>query len=256
MNESTALAIRPVTPNTWQMIEAIAPSMHACRFYGVASTAQAAAIMLKGHELGLGLGAAFEFIQVVQSKPTLIPRGALAMVLSSGQLAGMKLDEKNDAKGNPYSCTCSMSRKGGFEYSATFTMDDAKRAGLVKDGSGWQSYPQNMLKWRAIGFCIDILFSDVTGGMKRADEFGADVDSAGNVIEGNWKDVSPVSVASTETAAPAVVVEPAQPTGPTLDDLVAKFGPEAVMQAAGNRIPATSEEVAAVAAALGREGNE
>lgn len=245
MNESTALTVRNITPGIWEMIDKIAPTMHQSRLFGVTAPQQAAAIMLKGYELGLGLAASFELIQVIQGKPTLSPRGALALIHQSGQLAGMKIEDREHA------CSVWMKRSNGFEYVLTYTLEDARRAGLVKDDSGWAKYESNMLRWRAIGFVADVVFPDVLGGMKRADEFGAIVDTDGNVIEGSWAEVSSVS-ATPVAEAPAART----PTTPTLDDLVQQYGAEAVMVAAEGRIPATAEEIAAVATKLGSEGNE
>jgi hypothetical protein len=47
--------------------------MHQARLFGVNNAEQAMAIMLKGYELGLGLTASFEFVQVVQGRPALSP---------------------------------------------------------------------------------------------------------------------------------------------------------------------------------------
>lgn len=164
-----------LTPAIWERITTIAPIMHASRLFGVNSPEQAAAIMSKGYELGLPLTAAFEFISVIQGRPTLSPRGALALVQASGLLTDMQVDDLPDR------CMVTMAR-GALTYTVTWTLADAKRAGLVKSGGAWETYPANMLRWRAIGFCIDVMFSDIAGGLKRADEFGAPIDDAGNVI--------------------------------------------------------------------------
>jgi hypothetical protein len=242
VSDTRAVVLRqPLTPAAWDIIRAVSPVMYTSRFFGVASPEQAMAISLKGHELGLGIGASFEFIVPVMGKPTLSPRGALAIVMASGLLIGFKLILLE----NPIGYQVWMKRSNGLEHEETFTLDDAKRAGLVKKDGAWEAYPKNMAKWRAIGFCIDVLFSDVVGGMKRADEFGAAVDTAGNVVEGEWQVASATSAqpeqapASTQ-AAPSI----------SLDDLVARHGAEVVMSAAGGRIPATMDEVASVAARL------
>jgi len=227
---STELAVRQLTPTVWQTIQAVAPSMHQSRLFGVTNPEQACVIMLKGFELGLGLAASFEFVQVVMGKPALSPKGALALIHRSGELAGMKIEDKPD------SCTVTMKRKGGFEYTLTYTLEDAKRAGLVKPGSAWEAYGPNMLRWRCIGFVADVVFPDILGGLKRADEFGAAIDVAGNVVEGEWTVPEPP--------------EPPKYTGPTLDQLVERYGADQVLAAAGGKIPGTSEEVAAVAATL------
>ena len=174
--------------SVFDTIMSLAPVMHRARLFGTNSEEQAAAIMLKGHEIGLGLAQSFEFVQVIQGKPSLIPRGALALVHMSGELEDFKIIEKNDDKGNPFSCTVK-GRRGSFSYETTFTMDDARRAGLTKKDGAYDKYPANMVKWRAIGFWIDVVFPDTQGGMKRADEFGAWVDERGEIIDA---EVTPV----------------------------------------------------------------
>ena len=155
-NQSRALTVaHPLTPQTWQMIEAVAPAMHAARFFGVSNPEQAAAIMLKGYELGLGLAASFDLIQVIQGRPALSPRGALALIHGSPLCACVEIVDELGA------CTVTMERTNGFSYTLTWTLDDAKQAGLVKAGGGWEKYPANMLRWRAVGFCADVVLQQV-----------------------------------------------------------------------------------------------
>jgi hypothetical protein len=245
--ESNALTIyRPLTPDTWTMIQQIAPAMHSARLFGVASPEQAMAIMLKGHELGLGLASSFEFIQVVEGKPTISPRGALAMIMQSPLCAGVKIEDIQDDNGDPVACRVWMKRTNGMEYTVTWTMADAQRAGIIKSKGAWETYPANMLRWRAVGYCADIVFPDLIGGLKRADEFGADLTIQGDVIEGSWRD-APAPAKAAPVKSPAVIVEPA---GVTLPDLVARFGAEKIMAANGGAIPGTDEEIAKVAEVL------
>jgi hypothetical protein len=241
MTEQTALAIRqPLTPAVWEMITTVAPAMHRSRLFGVASPEQAAAVMLAGHELGLPLVASFEFIHVVQGKPSVSPRGALALLHGHPECAGIKIEDVTDDKGNAQACRVWMKRRNGFEYTITFSMDDAKRAGVVKADSGWSKYPSNMLRWRAIGFCADVVFPDVLGGLKRADEYGADLTPDGDVIEGTW-----------QTAE-----EPVEDSAPVLlQQLVDIYGAEAVLDAGGGTLPSTLDEVKDVAVRL-MEGDE
>ena len=186
MEESKALvASTPLTVQAWSLIQDVAPAMFASKFFGVLSNEQAMAIMVKGYELGLSLGASFEFIHVIQGKPGLSPRGMLALIQQHPAFAGMTIEDK------PESCRVTMRRKNGFEYTAEFSMDDAKRAGLVKPGGGWEKYPANMLRWRAVGFCADVVFPDVLGGMKRTDELGADLTAEGETIEAEYTIQSP-----------------------------------------------------------------
>lgn len=249
MNESNALVVRqPLTPQVWEMIAAVGPAMYKSRLFGVSSPEAAMAIMLKGHELGLGLTASFEFVQVVEGKPALSPRGALAIIQSSPLCAGLRIEDIKDEQGRPQACRVWMKRTNGFEYTVEWSMAEAVTAGVVKPNSGWANYPANMLRWRAVGFCADVVFPDVIGGMKRADELGADLTPNGDVIEGSWRAVesAPVATTATAPAAPATAAAPEQ----TLTMLVEQFGAEAVMAANEGRIPGTDAEVAAVARVL------
>lgn len=233
---------REMDLTTWQIITAIAPTIHKSHLFPVASVEAAAVIMLKGHELGLGLTAAFEFIHIIQGRPSLSSRGALALALQSGELLDMKVEEKHD-NGRINACRVWMKRRGGIEYETEFSLADADRAGLIKAGSPWHTYPRYMLKWRAIGAALDVLMPDVIGGLKRAEEFGATINEAGDVI-----DVSNLSNLSNviEMIEPERLPSPIDRTGLSLDNLVEEYGADAVMEAAGGRIPATAEEVAEV----------
>lgn len=224
---TTALARREVTPDTWKMIQAVTPTIYKARLFGVGSEEQAAAIMLKGHELGLSLTSSFEFIHIIEGKPSINPRGMLALIYQCGELEGIRIED--DGK----TCKVWMKRRSGVEYTATFSDDDAKRAGLVKDKSGWEKYPKQMRQWRAVGFCADVVFPDILS-MKRADEYGADLTPEGDVIEGSWM-VAPV----------AAVDKPAPQPDPTklLNELVHTHGAEAVMAANGGKIPSTLAEM-------------
>jgi hypothetical protein len=249
MTETRAVSLyQPITVQTWDMVRSIAPSMWQSRLFGVGNAEQAQAIMLKGHELGLGLMASFEFVQVVEGKPALSPRGCLALIHSAKDLVEIKI-KTSDAE----SCTVWMKRKDtGFEFERTWTMADAQRAGVVKPNSGWEKYPANMLLWRCVGFVADVVCPDLIGGLKRADELGADLDAAGNVVEGSWNEVAPQQSAAAQSAPPepAITVSPAV----TLDDLVARYGAEAVVVANEGRIPGTVEECQAVAERLAQNG--
>ena len=52
----------------------------------------------------------------------------------------------------------------------TFTLEDAKRAGLVKDGSGWQKYPARMLWARASSLVVKDYAPAVALGLVTEDE--------------------------------------------------------------------------------------
>jgi hypothetical protein len=231
--QGTYLAKRePLSPQKWEMIKAVAAEIHASRMFGTSNIAQAAAIMLKGSELGFELASSFEFIQTVQGKPALKPQGHLALILNSPLLKDIKIEEK------PGSCTVTMERVGGFKHTITFTMNDAQKAGVVKPDSGWEHYPANMLRWRAIGYCADVVFPDLGGGMRRTEELGAEIAPDGDSTPSPWVVESPATELPVTNAYT------------TVTQLLETWTADQVMGANDGRIPATAEECLKVAEVL------
>lgn len=243
---TNAVAIRKdLNVAKWELINQIAPAAHASRLFGVTSPAAAMMIMAKGAELGLPLTASFDLIHVIDGKPGLSPRGALAILHSSPEIKRIEIHELADEKGNYLGHECTIERANGFTYTGRFTIDDANRAGLTKDKSGWSKYPRNMCLWRAVGFAADVAAPDIIGGMKTADQYGAAVTAEGDVVLGQWVD-SPDSPAFLPSDAPDETAEAAL----AAQVLVEEYGAEAVLAANGGNIPATLEEIDAVRYAL------
>jgi len=242
--QSNSLSVRELTPDIWQMINQMAPVMYKSRLFGVTSSEAAGAIMLKGYEMGLSITASFELIQVIQGKPGLSPRGAMALLLNSPKIKTIQIQELiENGKFSGYSCY--IERTNGFGYKASFTLDDAKRAGLIKPGSGWESYPQNMCRWRAIGFAADVVAPDITSGMtnimKMPEQYGVALTEGGDVIE---------ATATTVIDAQPVQSVPTSQSNITLEMLVDLYGAEAIMVANEGKIPSTQEELDSVAEKL------
>jgi hypothetical protein len=55
-------------------------------------------------------------------------------------------------------------------FRATFSIADAKRAGLWTKEGPWQTYPARMLAWRALGFAARAAFPDVLKGLRTVEE--------------------------------------------------------------------------------------
>lgn len=228
-----------ITAQDWNLITTMAPVMHASRLFGVTSVEQAAAIMLKGKEVGFGFAASFDLIQVIQGKPAVSPRGALALIMQNPEITELKLNRLVDGKGAFVGYECTMSRGTKITYTSRFTMEDAKRAGLIKQDSGWEKYPENMCLWRVVGFTSDVVAPDITSGltglMKMPEAYGVALSETGDVI-----DLQTPTMAALPSTEPPV----------TLDALERKYGAEAVFFAAGNTIPSNQEQLDAVAKKL------
>jgi hypothetical protein len=246
--ESILMAKREMSMGVWHMINTVANDVYRSRLFPVSSPQQAAAIMLKGYEIGLGLMASFEFVQVVKGHVGLSPKGALALLHNSPRITKIKLVRLTDEHNKFIGYECTMARDNGFSHTEQWTLEDARTAGLLKPDSNWEKYPENMCKWRSIGFTADIVAPDVTAGMVdfmiRPEQFGVALDNEGNIIEGETKIVETQTV-QTVTKEPSVTIPSV-----TLNELLDQYSAEAILQANGGTIPGTSEELERVANTL------
>lgn len=168
------------------IISAMGKAMFKAAWNGLMNEEQGIFVIMYCYERGFPLTAAFDLVHPINTDSgkslSLSPKGALALVLRSGLLEQMKIVEYDGG------CAVQMIRKGGLEYVYTFTREDAKRAGLIKDdinkhrNSAYYKYERNMYKWRAIGFCVDTLFADVQAGLLRADNFGGIPNDQGDIV--------------------------------------------------------------------------
>ena len=239
----TAAPIMPLpSEGQWAMIERIAGVIGPANNM---SAPKMANIILWGTHLGLTIPASIELIQNISGKTSLAPRGAWALVQNSPVVAETKLTRLTDAKGAFVGYECYIRRVNGFEFTGRWTLDDAKRAGLLKADSGWEKYPENMCMWRAIGFCADVVAPDVTGGLttylKMPEAFDIDVNNEGDFVR-------------VETVSTPVIGESMATI--TLNNLVDAYGADKVMAANGGMIPGTQEEIDLIAAVLEEEGEK
>jgi len=105
---------------------------------------------------------AMTHIHVVKGKPSLSSQSMVALVRGAGHsITGEKSSEKAVAVGTRVDT--------GDTMSETFTMDDARQAGLA-GSSTWKSYPAAMLWARAVSALCRSLFPDVLMGLSYTPE--------------------------------------------------------------------------------------
>lgn len=118
-----------------------------------------------GFELGVGPMQALQNIAVINGKPSIYGDLALALVQASGLME--YIEESDDGK----TATCRVKRKGDrIEHVATFSDEDAKRAGLLGKAGPWTQYPARMRMFRARGFALRDKFADVLKGLITREE--------------------------------------------------------------------------------------
>lgn len=167
----------------------------------VKTPAQAAAIMIAGRELGFSVMQSFRCIYIVKGKPAMSAQSMGAKIKAAGHY--YHVDELSNER-----CQITFRRTGSpAPYTHTFTMDDAKAAGLAGSDT-WRKYPKAMLYSRCMSAGARIEMPDVIEGMYTPEEL-ADPDtltvdeSTGEIIEGTDHTVPQVAPAPTPTPTPA-----------------------------------------------------
>ena len=124
--------------------------------------------MLYGQECGLKPFASLRSVKIVNGIPSLYGDGLLCLVLDSGLLEDIK--EYYEGEGDQLTAVCEVTRKGLSMHRRTFSVSDAKVAGLWGKPGPWKTNPARMQQWRARGFALRDRFADVLDGLISAEE--------------------------------------------------------------------------------------
>lgn len=178
-----------------------------------------------GKALGLEPMSAIQGITVIKGKPTASASLMAGLVRRAGHILRVTGDAKRAE------CVIIRSDDPEFEFKTVWTIDRAKQAGLLKNPV-WTTYPDAMLKARAISECARNACSEILAGVQYTpEELGAD--EPGEPVKVTAKRSTPVTskaVTSTVPAAPRPEVDE-----PGFDD---EEGP-----AVAEERPAPAEEI-------------
>lgn len=117
-----------------------------------------------GMELGLQPMQAMQSIAVINGRPSLWGDAMLALVKAHPAFEWIK----EDCDGNI--ATCTVKRRGEPEVTQSFSLEEAKKAGLTGKQGPWTQYPKRMLQMRARGFALRDAFPDALRGVISAEE--------------------------------------------------------------------------------------
>lgn len=117
-----------------------------------------------GAELGLKPLQALQNLAVINGRPALWGDAVIALVRAS-PLCEFVIETDDGS-----AATCRVKRRGEPEQQRTFSMDDARAAGLLGKSGPWTQYPKRMRQMRARAFALRDVFPDVLRGMAVAEE--------------------------------------------------------------------------------------
>lgn len=118
-----------------------------------------------GQELGLSPLRALKSIAVINGRATIWGDELMAMVLASPSCEYIDESASTEKEG-----VCKAKRVGHPEHISRFTLEDAKRAGLLGKPGPWTQYTARMLKLRARGFALRDKFADSLSGLVTTEE--------------------------------------------------------------------------------------
>jgi len=121
-----------------------------------------------GREVGLGPLQALQNIAVINGRPSIWGDAAIALV--RGHPDCLSVQEGVEGEGETRQGWCEVTRRGEQPQRRTFSIADAKRAGLWGKSGPWTQYPDRMLQLRARGFAIRDVFPDALRGVMTREE--------------------------------------------------------------------------------------
>jgi hypothetical protein len=121
------------------------------------------------NEIGLGPLQAIQSIAVINGRPTLWGDAAIALV--RGHPACEWIKEGVEGEGDARAGYCETKRRGALQPERrSFSIADAKKAGLWGKPGPWQQYAERMLQLRARGFTLRDVYPDALRGVITAEE--------------------------------------------------------------------------------------
>ena len=132
-----------------------------------------------GLEVGLTPMAALQNIAVINGRPSIWGDAQLAIVRGTGQVevfdewfeqGGKRLPRNPVTYTDDTAAVCRVKRRGYEPNEVSFSVADAKTAGLWGKDGPWRQYPFRMLRFRARSFALRDQFGDALKGILSAEE--------------------------------------------------------------------------------------
>ncbi len=157
-----------------------------------------------GQEVGLKPMQSMQNIAVINGRPSIYGDAALALLMAHPDFED--IEERIEGTGDAKKAICMIKRKGRSPTTRSFSIADAKKAGLHNKQGPWTQYEDRMLQMRARGFTMRDSFPDALKGLNLAEEV-QDIEPEKDITPAKPSIVMP-------QAKPAAAPEPekAQPT--------------------------------------------
>lgn len=173
-----------------------------------------------GLEVGLRPMQAIQNIAVINGRPSMWGDALLAVAMASGVFNHAAFMECVEGEGDKAVASCRVQRIGGSVVVRTYSVDDAKKAGLWGKAGPWQTAPKRMLAMRARSFALRDTFPDFLKGIGIREVVEDEPAEHAVSIERRLEDARQIASRLHELPVPPetveVVAEPATTSTPTI----------------------------------------
>jgi hypothetical protein len=133
---------------------------------GIDRPEQIMVAILAGAELGLAPFQSLQSFAIVNGRPTLYGDGLMAVARQHGA----HVKEWREGDGDDAVAHCEVTRPDGEVIARTFTVAQAKKAGLWGKTGPWTQYPERMLQMRARAWALRDGCADMLRGIQVREE--------------------------------------------------------------------------------------
>lgn len=176
-----------------------------------------------GARLGLDPFSSIHGIAVINGRPSIYGDAMLAVCQNHPAWDDFAEEWTGKQYDDDFTASCSVMRKGRAPKTETFSVFDAKKAGLWGKVGPWSGNPKRMLMMRARAFALRGAFGDALAGFHAREELDDEVGLVDVTASAVVRAHIPEAVDATVRALPAVKTVEAvaeiipEPTAPTPD---------------------------------------
>jgi hypothetical protein len=108
-----------------------------------------------GHEVaGLPPLTSLQYVAIINGRPGFFSDAVPGIALMKGHIKDVDVEWTGKEMTDEWTATCTVVKANGKPLSRSFSVLDAKVAGLWGKSGPWSNFPRRMLGWRAIGYAV------------------------------------------------------------------------------------------------------
>jgi len=197
---STELTVRGVQPQTMDEIYRLSEYVVRSQYVQRANPADIALLVLHGQNYGMNVARAISALHVVKGKVIMSAEAMAALIRASSICEKWQWVETTDK----IATLRTLRRGDDGPTSYSYTIEQVRKAGLIRGGGNWDKHPAAMLRARVVSGLAKMVYPDIIAGAYTTDE-GREI--AGEYRQPRQQERPAQSAVNDEQAEEAEVVE-------------------------------------------------